>query len=63
MQNAMNGYDAAVGSLEKSVLPSARKMHELQGKAAAELGEFDPIERAPRMLSLTEEDDKQKKRA
>tara|TARA_B100000780_G_scaffold264750_1_gene219645 strand:- start:2417 stop:3649 length:1233 start_codon:yes stop_codon:yes gene_type:complete len=63
LQNAMNGYDAAVGSLEKSVLPSARKMHELQGKAAAELGEFDPIERAPRMLSLTEEDDKQKKRA
>lgn len=63
LQTAMNGYDAAVGSLEKSVLPSARKMHELQGKAAAELSTLDAIERAPRVLSLTEDDDKEKKRA
>lgn len=63
LQTAMNGYDAAVGSLEKSVLPSARKMHELQGKAAADLGAFEAIERSPRVLSLTEEDDKEKKRA
>jgi len=63
LQTAMNGYDAAVGSLEKSVLPSARKMHELQGKAAAELSTLDAIERTPRALSLTEDDDKEKKRA
>ena len=63
LQTAMNGYDAAIGSLEKSVLPSARKMHELQGRAAADLGTFDSIERSPRVLSLTEEDDKEKKRA
>ena len=63
LQTAMNGYDAAVGSLEKSVLPSARKMHELQGKTTAELSTLDAIERAPRVLSLTEDDDKEKKRA
>ena len=63
LQTAMNGYDAAVGSLEKSVLPSARKMHELQGKTAAELSTLDAIERTPRVLSLTEDDDKEKKRA
>lgn len=63
LQNAMSGYDAAVGSLEKSVLPSARKMHELQGKTSDELGELAPVERAPRLVSLTEEDEKEKRRA
>lgn len=63
LQTAMNGYDAAVGSLEKSVLPSARKMHELQGKSADALAEFEAIERAPRLVSLTEEDEREKKRA
>ena len=63
LQTAMNGYDAAVGSLEKSVLPSARKMHELQGKQPDDLNTLDPIERNPRLVSLTEEDEKEKKRA
>lgn len=63
LQTAMNGYDAAVGSLEKSVLPSARKMHELQGKQADDLKILDPIERNPRLVSLTEEDETEKKRA
>ncbi|MCD8520362.1 MAG: DNA recombination protein RmuC [Alphaproteobacteria bacterium] len=63
LQNAMSGYDAAVGSLEKSVLPSARKMHELQGRQEAELTELEPIERAPRVLSLTADDEEARKRA
>lgn len=63
LQTAMNGYDAAVGSLEKSVLPSARKMHELQGKQSDDLKILDPIERNPRLVSLTEEDETEKKRA
>lgn len=63
LQSAMNGYDAAVGSLEKSVLPQARKMHELQGKTSDDMGELGTIERAPRLLSLTEDDDKEKRRA
>lgn len=63
LQNAMNGYDSAIGSLEKSVLPAARKMHELQGKSSDQLAEFESVERTPRLLSLTEEDEREKKRA
>ncbi len=64
LQGAMSGYDAAVGSLEKSVLPAARKMKDLQGASSvAEIPEFDPVERPPRLISLTDEDEKQKKRA
>ncbi|MFP4313126.1 MAG: DNA recombination protein RmuC [Alphaproteobacteria bacterium] len=63
LQNAMNGYDSAIGSLEKSVLPSARKMHELQGKQSDDLQKLDAIERNPRLVSLTEEDEAEKKRA
>ncbi|TVQ83384.1 MAG: DNA recombination protein RmuC, partial [Micavibrio sp.] len=63
IQSAMNGYDSAVGSLEKSVLPAARKMQELQGKATDKLEDLNPIERTPRMLSLSEEDEREKRRA
>ncbi len=63
LQKAMNGYDAAIGSLEKSVLPSARKMNALQGKADGDLPELAAVERNPRLLSLTEEDEREKRRA
>ena len=63
LQNAMSGYDAAIGSLEKSVLPSARKMNELQGQTGNEMAELEPVERTPRLMALTEDDEKQKKRA
>jgi DNA recombination protein RmuC len=62
LQNAMSSYDAATGSLEKSVLPAARKFKELQG-GADELPEFRPIEQTPRLVSLAAEDEKEKKRA
>ncbi len=63
LQNAMSGYDAAIGSLEKSVLPAARKMNELQGHSGDALPSFDAVERQPRLLSLSAEDEEQKKRA
>lgn len=63
LQTAMSGYDAAIGSLEKSVLPSARKMNELQGQTGNEMAELEPVERTPRLMALTEDDEKQKKRA
>lgn len=63
LQNAMSGYDAAVGSLEKSVLPAARKMHEMQGRQEAELSALESVERVPRILSLTAEDEEARKRA
>lgn len=64
LQTAMKGYDAAVGSLQSSVLPAARKFKELQGASnAGELPEFDQIEEPPRVISLTPEDEQEKKRA
>lgn len=64
LQNAMTGYDAAVGSLEKSVLPAARKFKELQGNVHThDMPEFEAVERSPRPLTLSAEDDREKKRA
>lgn len=64
LQNAMTGYDAAVGSLEKSVLPAARKFKELQGNVHThDMPEFEAVERNPRPLTLSAEDDREKKRA
>ncbi len=64
LQGAMKGYDAAVGSLERQVLPAPRKFKELQGgNNLAELPEFDTVEETPRALALTSEDEQEKKRA
>jgi len=65
LQGAMKGYDSAIGSLQTSVLPAARKFKELQGNnnAASELPDFEAIEETPRVLSLTSEDEQEKKRA
>jgi DNA recombination protein RmuC len=64
LQSAMNGYDDAVGSLQKSVLPAARKMNELQGKTeSGGLPDFAPIEKSPRVIALSEEDEREKRRA
>ncbi len=60
----MKGYDAAVGSLERQVLPAARKFKDLQGGAnLAELPEFETVEETPRSLALTSEDEQEQKRA
>lgn len=62
LQGAMKGYDAAVGSLERQVLPAARKFKELQaGANTAALPEFETIEETPRPLTLTTEDEREKK--
>ncbi|MCC7305849.1 MAG: DNA recombination protein RmuC [Alphaproteobacteria bacterium] len=61
LQSAMKGYDEAVGSLERSVLPSARKFRELQG-GANDLPEFTPVEQAPRYLSLSAEDEEERRK-
>jgi DNA recombination protein RmuC len=55
LQSAMGSYDAAIGSLEKSVLPAARKFKELP--------EFKAVEQPARVLTLAAEDEKEKKRA
>lgn len=65
LQKAMGGYDAAVGSLERQILPAARKFKDLQGAKAGieDVQEFKSIESVPRAINLSAEDDQQKKRA
>ncbi len=65
LQKAMGGYDAAVGSLERQVLPAARKFKDLQGAKAGieEINAPQAVEALPRQISLTDEDEQEKKRA
>ena len=64
LQTAMKGYDAAVGSLERQVLPAARKFKDHHGgNNLGEMPEIEQIEETPRSLSLTSEDDQERKRA
>lgn len=61
LQSAMQGYDSAIGSLEKSVLPAARKFKELQNaQGTKDLPELNPVEQTPRALSLTAEDEEER---
>ncbi len=63
LQSAMKGYDSAVGSLERQVLPAARKFKDLHGGTDKDLPDMRPVEETPRILALTGEDEKEKKRA
>ena len=61
----MSGYNAAIGSLERQILPAARKFKDLQGTATSDqaVPELSKIESEPRPLTLHEEDSAEKKRA
>ncbi len=65
LQSAMSGYDAAVGSMERQVLPAARKFSDLQSGRAGLTPppELQTIEQAPRPIKLASEDEEEKKRA
>ncbi|MGN7437484.1 MAG: DNA recombination protein RmuC [Alcanivorax sp.] len=65
LQKAMKSYDSAIGSMERQVLPAARKFKDLQGAKVGieDVKDFDAIEALPRQLNLTAEDEKEKKRA
>ena len=61
---ALRGYNDAVGSLERSVLPAARKFKDLQGVSSADsLPETKILEDSPRALTLSAEDENERKRA
>ncbi|HMN97491.1 MAG TPA: DNA recombination protein RmuC [Phycisphaerales bacterium] len=51
---ATKEYNAAVGSLEARVLPSARRLRDLHATTAAEIGPMEPIELEPRALASRE---------
>ena len=53
LSSSIDHYNRAVGSLERSVLPGARKFTELGIESRKELGEVEQIEKAPRKVSET----------
>lgn len=55
LNNAVKHYNSAVGSLERNVLPGARKFTELGVHPKKELGNLDPLEVQPRKLESAEE--------
>jgi DNA recombination protein RmuC len=55
---AMKGYDDAVGSLTKNVLPAAREFRNLQG-TGEELPELASIEQPARLLVLSPKDEEE----
>jgi DNA recombination protein RmuC len=66
LESATSGYNAAIGSLKGSVLPSARKFKELQSAVSLEdVPELDVVNRdkEPKELVLTAKDEQEKKRA
>ncbi len=64
LQSAMKGFDDATGSLERSVLPAARKFRDLQtANQLEDLPEFKSIEQQPRALNLTADDEQAQKKS
>lgn len=64
IHTALTGYNDAVGSLERSVLPAARKFKALQpGANAKDLPEFKAEDEQVRRLNLADEDEEARKRA
>lgn len=51
LRKSVEAYNSAVGSMEKSVFPQARKFERLGAAGAKPIAETDPIELAPRSLS------------
>jgi DNA recombination protein RmuC len=55
LTGALEGYDSAVGSLERQVLPAARKFRDLQSLAGeATLPVIEPIGQSPRIARAPE---------
>ena len=52
--NAVESFNAAVGSMERNVMPQARKFPELGATADAAIEPVDPIEQAVRTLAATD---------
>ena len=48
LDRTVDSYNRAVGSLERSVLPSARRLSDMGVSSEKELDELQPVERLPR---------------
>jgi len=54
LTRANNSYNSAIGSLERSVLPSTRKLKELHATTDDEIEQPNPIEIETRLISASE---------
>lgn len=54
LHKAVGSYNKAIGSLERMVLPAARRFKELGVGGKKEIPELNPVESDPRQLALTE---------
>lgn len=48
LDRTVDSYNKAVGSLERSVLPSARRLSDMGVSSEKDLNELQPVERLPR---------------
>lgn len=53
IERTVGAYNETIGSLERNVLPAARKLHELRPANAGQLEEISSIESSPRALNGT----------
>ena len=54
LRKAVENYNDATGSLERRVLPSARKFKELGAATGEEIAEVEPVDETPRILAALE---------
>jgi DNA recombination protein RmuC len=54
LERAVGGYNAAVGSLEARVLPSARELRRLGASGGEEIPPLSAVQREPRIVALGE---------
>jgi DNA recombination protein RmuC len=57
LHNAVGSYNRVIGSLERMVLPAARRFKELGVGGKKDIPELDPVDGDPRQLTLTETED------
>ncbi|MEO7042482.1 MAG: hypothetical protein ABI035_09490, partial [Gemmatimonadaceae bacterium] len=55
LEKSVEAYNSAVGSLERKVLPQARKFRDLGAGTVAEIGTLDAIDTTMRRLEVPEE--------
>ena len=54
LESAVNGYNAAVGTMESRVLPSARKFRDLGSGSGDEIEVLEPVNLTARVATATE---------
>lgn len=56
LSSAVDAFNSSVGSLERSVMPSARRFKEMGVSSSKEIPELSPIDRSLRLPSIIESD-------